>query len=193
MKHWVGGCAWSILVVEFDSSHRADFRCARSGSAASQTVPSVILMYLSGCCEDDDHGGNASYCCGVTVVAGCGGCGYILVATICQGFHRCDIERHFQLEIHVNEFFPTHLSKLHHCLLQFLQRSFLPHPQALLHLQQFCSWGASVFCDVTPNSSTKPLTHCDIPLTLTLLSVQITKVPAQLWMTLARRHPDCAA
>ena len=48
-------------------------------------------------------------------------------------------------------------------------------------------------CDITPDSSTKPLTHCDIPLTLTLLSVQITKVPAQLWMTLARRRPDCAA
>ncbi len=72
MKHLVGACSGSMLVVEFDMSHLADFRCALTGSAASQTVPSVILMYLSGMshCDDTHYGESAENCCD-----GCGGCG----------------------------------------------------------------------------------------------------------------------
>ena len=72
IKHLVGACPWSILVVEFDSSHTADFRCALRRSAASQTVPSIILMYLSGCCYmshcDDDYGESEGYCTVVMAV-----------------------------------------------------------------------------------------------------------------------------
>ena len=72
IKHSVGACAWSILVVELAMSHIADFRCALSGSAASQTVPSVILMYLSCCCYmshcDDDYGESDGYCTVVMAV-----------------------------------------------------------------------------------------------------------------------------